>query len=135
MNTDSSQVETQVPRRRFDLPKLIDITIRRVPFEPPKHRHFTSKLSNFSEAIEFRVQTDRPLNLSTAITPVLFVGDLMLTEGQQVDKTIYTFLAFEEDKIEPGAAISLAYPNTTDEMRNVSKFHYEPPTNNSMSST
>jgi hypothetical protein len=129
MNTDSSQVEIQVPGPRFELPKLVDITISRVPFEPPKHRYFTSKLSDFSEAIEFRVQTDRPLNLSTAITPVLFVGDFMLTEGEQVDKAIYTFLAFEEDKLELSAAISLAYPDTPAEARPESKFRYQPPEN------
>ncbi len=130
MSTDSNQVETRKPGPRFELPKLVDIMIRRVPFEPPKHRYYTSKLSNYSEAIEFQVQTDRPLNLSTAITPVLFVGDSMLTEGEHVDKSIYTFLAFEEGKLEPGAAISLAYPGTPAEARTASKFHYKPPKNN-----
>src|SRR5215211_1305244 len=127
MSTDASQGETRVPGPRLELPKLVHITIRRVPFEPPRHRHFTSKLSDFSEAIEFRVQTDRPLNLSTAITPVLFVGDTMLTEGEQLDKNIYTYLAFEEDELKPGAAIALAYPHTPAEVRPESRFRYESP--------
>ena len=130
MSADANQVEIQAPGPRFELPKLVHITVRRIPFEPPKRRHFTSKLSNFREAIEFRVQTDRPLNLSTAITPILFVGDTMLTEGEQVDKNIYTFLAFEEATLEPGAAISLAYPYTPTEARPESRFRYEPPTDN-----
>jgi hypothetical protein len=114
----------------LELPKLAHVTIRRVPFEPPKHRYFTSKLSDYREAIEFRVQTDRPLNLSMAITPVLFVGDTMLTEGEQLEKNIYTYLAFEEEKLQPGAAISLAYPHTPAEVRpEESKFRYEPPIN------
>ena len=129
MSTDASQRETQVPGPRLGLPNLAHITIRRVSFEPPRHRHFTSKLSDFQEAIEFRVQTAWPLNLSTAITPVLFVGDTMLTEGKQLDKNIYTYLAFEEDELEPGAVISLAYPHTPAELRPESDFRYEPPIN------
>jgi hypothetical protein len=131
MSTDASQGETRVPGPpRLELPKLAHITIRRVPFEPPKHRHFTSKLRDYRKAIEFRVQTDRPLNLSTAITPVLFVGETMLTEGEQLEKNIYTYLAFEEGKLQPGAAISLAYPHTPAEVRPESKFRYEPPLDN-----
>ena len=76
------------------------------------------------------MQTDRPLNLSTAITPVLFVGDTMLTEGTQLEKNIYTYLAFEEDELEPGAAISLAYPHMPADVRPESKFRYEPPLDN-----
>jgi hypothetical protein len=127
MCTDANQAEIQVAGPRFELPRLVEVTIRRVPFEAPRHRHFRSRLSELSEAIEFRVRTDRPLNLSTAITPVLFVGDTILTEGEQVGRNTYTFLAFEKDRLEPGAPVSLAYPYTPADARPASRFRYHEP--------
>jgi hypothetical protein len=127
MSTDSGRVETPAPGPRFEMTELVDITIRRVAFESPKRQHFRSKLREYRKAIEFRVQTDRPLNLSEDITPVLYVGETMLTEGERVDRATYTFLAFDEDRLEPGAAISLAYPGTPAKARRESKFRYEPP--------
>jgi hypothetical protein len=127
MSADASQPETRVPGRPFELPRLVDIAIRTVLSEPPQYRYYASELGKFTEAIEFRVQTDRPMNLSMALTPVLFVGDTMLMEGEQLDETVYTFLAFKGDTLEPGAAISLAYPGTPTEARPESKFRYEPP--------
>jgi hypothetical protein len=105
----------------------VDLTIRRVPFEAPRRRYVPSRFAEFEEAIEFRVETDRPINLSEPVTLVLYVGEVMLTEGEQVGETSYTFLAFEKDRPEPGAPISLAYPNSPAEARAESGFFYEPP--------
>jgi len=127
MCTDANQAEIQAAGPRFELPKLVEVAIRRVPFEAPRHRHFRSRLSEFKEAIEFRVRTDRPLNLSTAVTPVLFIGDVILTEGEQVGRTTYTFLAFEQGPLAPGAPISLAYPYTPADARPASRFRYDEP--------
>ena len=126
MSTDASQHEQRngLPRR---LPKLVAVDTRRVPFEAPKLRHFTSSLSKYDKAIAFDVETDGPLPMFEAVTPVLYVGDTILTEGKQLEEAVYRFLAFEERRLEPGAPITLAYPGTPAETRPETRFRYAPP--------
>jgi len=128
MSTDATQKEPDAPRQQVKLPKVVDLQISRVPFQPPEHRHFESYLAKYTEAIEFLVKTDEPFR-SVAIPPALYVGDAAISESSAVDEkeNVYRFLAFEPSELEEGAPISLGWLGQPAEERVETGFKYEPP--------
>ncbi len=73
MPIDVTQPILVEPRPEWNLPEVIDIQIRRVPFEPPKLRNFKSALADYKEAVEFLVRTSGPIP-ARALGAALFVG-------------------------------------------------------------
>jgi len=126
MTTDASKIEPEAPRPRWKLPKILDIRIARVPYQAPKFRHFKSVYAKYKEAIEFLVETDGSFPIR-ALSPVLFVGETPVVENEAVKEKVYRFLAFEFDKLEQEAPISLGWPGQPVELRQQTKFRYKLP--------
>ncbi len=108
--TDASSPE---PRRseRPPWPKIVDLlSVRRVPIEAPRHRYFRSRISAREDAVEFQVRTDRPLNLTMAQPPTMWVGDVALELTGEVGDQVYLFVAEDVDALQAGAVLSLAPP-------------------------
>lgn len=124
MTADAANLENRTPRPQWKLPKILKIRIARVPYEAPQYRHFESVYARYNEAIEFMVQVDEPFPVR-ALSPVLFVGDTPVTEGEMVDQNVYRFLAFELKKLEQGAPISLGWPGQPAKVRQQTQFRYE----------
>ena len=127
MSNDAGRRELRRVPPRIKIPEIIGVEISRIPFEAPKLRHFESSLSRYDQAIAFRVETSDPISTSENVTLVLYVGNTILTEVTQLEETVYQFLAFEEERLEPSASITLAYPGTPAEARPEARFKYEPP--------
>ena len=127
MSNDAGQREQRRVPPRIKIPEIIGVEIDRIPFEAPKLRHFESSLSRYDQAVAFRVETSDPISMTENVTPVLYVGNTILTEVTQFEEAVYQFLAFEEERLEPGAPITLAYPGTPTRARPEAKFKYEPP--------
>ena len=108
----------------WDLPEIVDIQIRRIPFKPNQPRNFKSALAGYKEAVEFMVRTS-DLIPARALGAALFVGDVQVTESQQVDNNLYRFLAFEIDRLKPGAPIRWGWINTPKEQQQGTRFRYE----------
>jgi hypothetical protein len=100
----------------WDLPEIIDIQTRRVPFDPPKLRNFNSSLAGNKEVMEFLVRTNKPIPIR-GLGPALFVGDVQVIECQMVENNLYRFLTFDLKRIKPGAPISLGWINSSEEER------------------
>jgi hypothetical protein len=126
MATDTSRREPNVPKPDWKLPGILDVQIRQIPFEAPKRRYFESKLAKYNEAIEFMVKTDGAIP-TRALSPVLYVGEVTVIEGQRVEENVYRFLAFELDQLEEGTPISLGWPGQPPEQRQETEFRYELP--------
>lgn len=109
------------------LPELLNVSLFRVPFEPRRLRHVQSAFVEVREAIELRVETDEAISMTEDVTPVLYVGDTMVTELRDLGKNVYSFLAIEEHRLQAGAPIVLAYPNTPRNLRRESAHYYEEP--------
>lgn len=124
MATDSSKPMSGAPRPAWDLPEILDIKIRRVPFKPRVHKHFKSALADYKEAVEFLVRTSGPIP-ARALGPVLFVGDVQVTESEPVENNLYRFLALEIERLEPRAAISWGWEDAAAAQRYRTKFRYE----------
>ena len=124
MSNDASYRISEGPRPDWDLPDVVDIQIRQVQFEPPKHSNFKSALSEYRQAVEFLVRTSGPIP-ARALSPALFIGDVQVIESQQVGENLYRFLSFEPQRLESGSPIGWGWLNSPREERQLTKFPYE----------
>jgi len=124
MTIDTTQPLSGGPRPEWDLPEILEIQIRRISFNATKPRNFKSVLAEYKEAVEFMVRTNGPIP-ARALGAALFVGDAQVIESQQKENNLYRFLAFDLDRLKPGAPISWGWINTPKEQRQRTKFRYE----------
>jgi hypothetical protein len=114
------------PADPWHLPTVISIEVKHANYDEPLRRYVTAReVAEFSEAIEFEVATDGELPIR-ALPAVMFVGEVMVNDYEQIDRQHYVFRAFEPDSLPPGAAISLGWPGRPDQTRET-RFRYEPP--------
>src|SRR5947208_2146743 len=94
------------------LPEVVSLEIRRRHFDRP--RRVTKKgIDHFvREAVEFEVRVSEAFPIR-ALGPALWVGDEALTSAE-VEGLTYHFFAFEPDKLEPDAPISLGWSSPTE---------------------
>ena len=124
MTIDTTQPLSGGPRPEWDLPEILDIQIKRILFKPNQPRNFKSALAEYKEAVEFMVSTSGPIP-ARALGAALFVGDVGVIESQQVDNNLYRFLAFEIERLKPGAPIFWGWINTPKEQQQRTRFSYE----------
>jgi hypothetical protein len=89
------------------MPKVVDVQIRAVEFEAPRHRNFTSSLTS-GDGVEFIVKTDGPIP-GRALGPALYVGETPVTEVTEVGPNTYRFVAPSRERLTRDAAISLSW--------------------------
>jgi hypothetical protein len=106
------------------LPRIRELRIRRIAFEPPKLEHLESSRSRSREAIEFVVETDGAVP-ARAYGPALFVGDVEVDQSERVDETTWRLLAFEPERLKPGAPISWGWMKDPESARRPTPFRYE----------
>jgi hypothetical protein len=62
-----------------------------------------------------------------AQVPVLYVGDVMVSDFEQLGRDRYVYRAFDFDALPAGAPISLGWPGRADRRR-ATHFRYDRPT-------
>ena len=110
-------------RHEMNLPDVVDITMRRVPFKPPQYKYFRSALADHKEAIEFMVRLTGPVPIR-ALGPALFIGGVQVTEAEKVEETLYRFLAFNIKQLEAGAPIAFGWDNAKPAQRKETQFRF-----------
>jgi hypothetical protein len=123
MSIDFSQPLPADSRPSWDLPEIVEVKTMNVPFEPRQLRNFRSSLEAKTEAIEFQIRTASPVPIR-ALSPVLHIGSVVLTESEQIGENLYRFWAFEPHRLETEAPISLSWTNTPNEQLQESQFRY-----------
>lgn len=114
------------PADLWTLPEVVDLDIRHVDYAEPLRRYVTAReIADYSAAIEFHVTTDGELPIR-AYPAVLFVGDVIVNDYEQVDRERYVFRAFDPEALPAGAPIALGWPRRPDKRR-VTRFRYDPP--------
>jgi hypothetical protein len=110
----------------WELPAVRSVEVRHARYAEPLRRYATARdVAEYPEAIEFQVETAAELPIR-AIPPVLYVGDVMVAEFEQLDRERYVFRSFEPDSLPAGAPIALGWPRRADRRRST-EFRYEPP--------
>ena len=123
MTTDAGQPISPAPGPEWQLPDVLDIRMRRIRYQPRRPRNFESALSGYKEAVEFIVQTSGPIPVR-ALGPALFVGDVRVVENEPAGEDRYRFLAFDLDRLEPGASIAWGWLDAPESERKRTKFRY-----------
>jgi hypothetical protein len=87
----------------------VSVEASRVRYDPPR-RHYIGKESvEIREGVELLVRTAAPLPV-LAITPVLFIGDIVVSDYKVAGPNLYKFFLFDLERITPGAPIALGWP-------------------------
>jgi hypothetical protein len=114
------------PQENRNLPDVVDIAIRRVPFTARRYKHFRSALARHKEAVEFMVRLSGPVPIR-ALGPALFVGDVSVSEAEAVEDKLYRFLAFDIARLKAGAPITFGWNNASESQRKDTGFRFDLP--------
>jgi hypothetical protein len=112
MPSDQAPKIESAPAPSWDLPEIQSIKIRSAPFKPRALEHFDHPLAAVPEAVEIVVSLEAPVPIR-ALSPVLWVGDQLLTESEVLDKggKKMRFWSLEPAKLQPGAPIRMLWMN------------------------
>ena len=119
-------MEHNAQNQNFKLPQIENIEIKLIPYEAPKLRCFKSSFSKYSQAIEFIITTDAPIPVR-ALSPVLYIGEIPLTEGETIKENLYRFLAFEINQLKDNTPIYFGWQGDRKEQLRKTKFVYKRP--------
>jgi hypothetical protein len=110
MSIDQPQPIRTADAPRWELPEVVDVSIRSATFQPRKPRHFTSPLAEQRNAVEIVITLKSPMP-NRALPPVLYVGDTALTQSEAIDKEGYTlrFWGFDRARLAADAPIALGW--------------------------
>jgi hypothetical protein len=125
MASDPGARQPDAAKPDFSLPDILDLGVRRIRFRPRELRNFESALAKHEEAVEFTVTTDGPIPIR-ALGPALYVGETAVVESEEIEPTVYRFLAFDPAALEPRAPIRLGWSGQAPGRRRT-KFRYEAP--------
>lgn len=123
MSIDLSEPLPPCSRPSWDLPEIVEVQTLNTPFEPHQLRNFRSSFEAKTEATEIQIRTNSPIPIR-ALSPVLHVGNVVLTESEQIGENLYRFWAFEPNRLEAEAPISLSWTNTPNEQLQEPQFRY-----------
>lgn len=126
MTDDPGQPEPRSRRPDLTLPRVVRVAARLVRFEPPPRRNFDSKLPRLDTTVEFLVETEEPIPIR-ALAPVLYVGEVAVTEVSADDPTHYRFIALRPSDLDDGAPITLGWSGQPGNERLATTFRFEPP--------
>jgi len=125
MSFDADNKERQ--RKHPDpwyLPEIVSIEAIRVHFKKPVLHAAGPKRTETSEAVELRVRTVEEFPIR-ALSPALFIGDVVVNEYSAVDKHLYRFVSYETQRLKPGTRISLGWFGLDIKKKTKTKFTLE----------
>jgi hypothetical protein len=124
---DSGAAQARGPRvGKRPLPAIVSLTLERVIVEPRSYKFVRSVQEDAREALAFVITVKGELRLDVNATPVLYVGDVELSQAESLGDGRYRFLAFpaEQKDMRAGAPISLGWPGHKPHQQ--TRFRYEP---------
>jgi hypothetical protein len=93
---------------RENLPRILSVEAALVRYPQPRVYYEGTQKRETGEAVELTVRTNRGFPVQ-AITPVIFVGDVVISEYEPVEENVYKFYAFNHQVLEQGASISVGW--------------------------
>ncbi len=125
MSTDSqSQEPTRPMPDWWQLPKITDIETKRTRYTPAKYKFVQSAYAGYREVVELLVSYEGEFQISRALSPILFVGDVPVGESELLEGNRIRFLAFQPEQLKEGAPISVGWPGRPDLQKDTG-FRYE----------
>ena len=112
MSADSGHpVPEPTPIDLWRLPKILKLEARHVRYREPRRYTTRDGVQEAHEAVEVDLFTDEEI-VQRALSPVLRVGDVVLTWGERVGKNHYRFRGVEPemDLLREGSPVELVWP-------------------------
>lgn len=91
------------------LPRLVSVAARRVTYPQPRVYYVGSERRETRQAVELRIETSEPIPVR-AVTPILMIGETAIADYSTEGATTYRFVAYEPERLEPGAPIRWGWP-------------------------
>lgn len=107
------------------LPRIVGVAFVYAQYVPPRVEYIGDQRIERHDAVEIFVQTEAKLPIR-AVTPVLFVGSVMVSSVEAHSETLYRFVAYDYSQLQGGAVIALGWPQIPD-AREPSQFSYQQP--------
>lgn len=116
---------SQPPREpRSRLPEVVRVEATRVRFPEPRTYFFGREEREVRQAVELMVETSASLPVMD-LPPILYVGETPVPEYEPVAPRRYRFTAYEPERLEEGAVISIGWPNAP-QRKVETRFRYQP---------
>lgn len=113
------------PSPLWTLPRVLDVRIRPVRFPEPRVFYAGTERRQTTEAVEIVVRTAAPLPIR-AVSPVVYVGDVVVADYDTTGDNLYRFVAFEPRTLLPDAPVSLGWPGRPPASRVALAARYRP---------
>jgi hypothetical protein len=109
MNADQSRPRKAPTIDLSHLPKILSVTTERRRYDVPRLFVEDGKEVRLQDVLEVIVETDGPF-VKRALSPVLFVGGVPLTESRRIDDHHYAFYGPRSHRVlVEGGPISLSW--------------------------
>lgn len=105
------------------LPQILGVEAVRVGYDRPRVYYADRQRREAREAVEITVRTSHEFPIAD-VMPVLFVAETPIIEYVGISPNLYRFFAFEFQKLQEGAPISLGWLHSP-ERKVRSKFVYQ----------
>lgn len=112
MGSDQAVPVQSQPAPGWNLPAVTAVEIRAAAFKARASKHVARAMTDVADAVHIDVKLDAPMPMR-ALSPVLWVGDKMLTECEATNQagTSLRFWALEPRALADGAPLALAWIN------------------------
>jgi hypothetical protein len=111
---------------QWELPPIVSLRVRAAQYQPRATRNFENPLGSARSAVEFVVTLKAPMPVR-AVGPVLWVGEVRLTESEALDQEgkQLRFWSFDSSRLKAGAPIVMTWMGEQPPKRIKSKFKFE----------
>lgn len=111
-----------------ELPAIVNVQASRARYDPPRRIFVGRELVEVRDAIELLVRTSAALPIRN-VSPVLFIGDMAITDYETAGTNLYRFLIFTNpERLVSGTPIALGWPYAPRSAR-TSNFRFQIPGN------
>jgi hypothetical protein len=108
----------------WQLPEIVNVEAKRVRYDPPKQFWVNRAVLEVRDGLELLIQLTHSLPVR-ALSPALYVGNTPIADYELAGPNLYRFFVIDPGSLEPGAAISLGWPQLPDMKRNLSNFRFQ----------
>jgi hypothetical protein len=111
-NRPNAAPSTEEPRTNlWRLPNLVSVAARRVTYPQPRVYYVGTERRQTQQAVELQIETNQPIPVR-AVTPVLLIGKVPIADYSTEGTMLYRFVAYEPDRLAPGAVIRWGWPGS-----------------------
>jgi hypothetical protein len=112
------------PAGLWSLPGIVNVEVKKAHYDPPKQFWVNQQILEVRDGLELLVQFTGPLPVQ-AYSPALYIGDTAIVDYKSVGHNAYRFFVIDPTILQPGAPISLGWPQLPRQELVTSNFRFQ----------